>query len=242
MSFLHTVSYNVDVAKVFGVNSAILLSTINSRIYFSADTVDYTEVALSRDDIYNMTGMPNDIQKKSEDALIMSGVIVVKPFRLNSDKNYYSINHKVLTDVMNSGNLIYNEDDFGYIKKVVTEKKKRVPKRVKEVADLKKVIETTFVDITDHIELKQLMMDWVDSVYSNPKGFLSKQSMLLSLKDVLEIKSKEDRENVMAVAIKNGYRDISWAINRVCTADKKQSSYNFDVSVASESNIVEEAF
>jgi len=57
--------------------------------------------------------------------------------------------------------------------------------------------------------------DWVDGVYANPKGFLSKSAIQVFQRTIDEY-AKGDLDlalKLIEIATVNGYRDANWAIN-----------------------------
>jgi hypothetical protein len=82
--------------------------------------------------------------------------------------------------------------------------------RKKQFDDLKQYI------TVGNEELKQAFEDWIDGVYNNPKGFLSKKAVSLFQRDVdtfangdLDVALK-----VLEIATVGGYREASWAIEK----------------------------
>jgi hypothetical protein len=82
--------------------------------------------------------------------------------------------------------------------------------RQKKATEMKAYITVT------HDELRAAYLDWVDAVYENPKGFLSKRAVELFQRDV-DIFANGDLDialEVINIASKGGYREASWAIEK----------------------------
>ena len=65
-------------------------------------------------------------------------------------------------------------------------------------------------------ELLEAYKGWIDGVYSNPKGFLSKRSIEI-FQNQLNDYTKGDLDVALAIldiATVNGYRDVTWAITK----------------------------
>ena len=81
-------------------------------------------------------------------------------------------------------------------------------KRSTYINSLKKSIEES------DVILKDLYFDWIDAVYANPKGFLSQSGIKEMRKTLSDFTSdKKVEKEIIKIAIKNGYRNLDWAIN-----------------------------
>ena len=70
--------------------------------------------------------------------------------------------------------------------------------------------------------------NWIDGVYANPKGFLSKRAVEIFQQKV-ETFANHDLDVALAVidiAATNGYRDADWALNKY--REKSRSSLNLN--------------
>ena len=90
--------------------------------------------------------------------------------------------------------------------------KKSVQRTTKREMTVKKL--KGYIDVENPL-LKQYLCDWIDAVYANPKGFLTKKSIEMALADLEAFSKDIDMQvEVLRIAIKNGMRDITWAIQR----------------------------
>ena len=238
MIFLNNFCYNVEVAKKFGVNASVFLSCLFGK---SISDSNVTKVSsLSREEIYNKTGLTFSTQEKIEEFLSSRKIINVKPFKGNKDKNYYIIYYeeieKVLEYSLNTKDLFVSNENIS--RKVV----KKETKQEKHINSLKKNVYT----LVSSPMLQQMFCDWVDSVYANPKGFLTLPSLKIAYQDLMKFSTDENVEQeVMCIAIKNGYRDIQWAINLYNSSHSNDSSFNwksYDSMVSDGNDIVNEVF
>lgn len=203
MLYLRTVSYSLCVAQKFGVNCAVMLSFIDNSL---ANGI----TALSRDDIFNNTGVDADKQKEVEEVLTECGVLTVTRFSNRADKNYYKIEEQRLVSALSEKSLA--EIVLGDSAKVTESEKtsaKRITQKSQLVEKLKRSIKTS-----DPI-VRQYMCDWIDAVHASPKGYLSVQGVTISEQELSAYSaSQEVQIAILKIAIVNSYRDLTWAIQR----------------------------
>lgn len=195
MDILQTNSYNVVVAKVLGVKSALFLTCLS---------FDDSEIALSRDIIYNRTGLKDVEQIEVEKSLTSSDVISIRNFRGDDSKHYYKLNSSSLRDVLSYKDLFAPvQESSSATKKTVSRK----PKRLIEADSLKSSLRV------DSPMLRQYLCDWIDAVYTNPKNCLTKQGIQMQLEDLNKVTVNEDLQiEIIRIAIKRCLRDLNWAI------------------------------
>ena len=78
----------------------------------------------------------------------------------------------------------------------------------------------TILELKDFIkcsneELLNAYRDWVDGVYANPRGYLSKRAIIVFQRDVDEF-ARGDLDlalKIIEIATINGWRCAEWAIN-----------------------------
>lgn len=202
--YLQTNSYNVDVAKVYGVRSAVFLSFLFRKLAESSED----SVSIERSTIYENTGLDEKEQMDIESSLSDIKVICVEKFRGSETKNHYKFDEKMFVSIQTHTSLddLINEEPVKQQRQSV---QKRTTKRDLLIKHLK-----SSISVESEV-LRQSLCDWIDSVYSNPKGFLSVQSVSLSVKELFDFTEKEDTQiEIMNIAIRGGFRDLSWAINK----------------------------
>lgn len=212
MIYLQTNSYNLDIAKVFGVSTSVFLTCLNTeyerQIRDKALNANNT-MAMSRAEIYARTALDDDKQKDVELALTECGVITVKPLQNVPNKNYYILNEEQLTKIMQSNNpseIIGEERSKQFIKPTRVEP---TSKRKTHIISLKKKI-----NMEDPI-IQQYFVDWIDAVYTNPKGFLSPSGVVIAQQELLAYSLDQAKQiAILKIAIKGGMRDITWAIEQ----------------------------
>lgn len=213
MIHLQNASYNLDLAKIFGVNSSIFLNCLDIEFHFLERNNKLDEsntILLSRAEIYERTALDDTQQTDVEITLQQCGVLLVKTVQNNSNKNYYILNYNQLEKVLESSDpkLVLPIDVANQF--IKGKRKTPLSKRQAHINSLKKQI-----NVEDPL-IQQYLCDWIDAVYVNPKGFLSESGVTLSQEELMEY-SKGNQDVQIAIlkeAIKGGLRKIEWAIER----------------------------
>lgn len=225
MLFLQTKSYNLEIAKVFGVCASVFLSCVNDEFLFQERNKQLNAnntIALSRAEIYERTALDDDKQRDVELSLSECGVLSVKPLQNIPNKNYYVINYEQLTAILTATN---PADIIGEAKASQFTFQKRtepISKRQTHIVDLKKKVK-----VKDPL-LQSYFIDWIDAVYTNPKGFLSPKAVEIAQNELLTYTGDniDKQVEIMKIAIKGGLRDLSWAIDNYVKS-KGSDSINF---------------
>ena len=241
MIYLQLMNYNLDIAKVFGPCSAIFLSCLDmENAFHKRNTNNDSSMSLTRAEIYERTALDDEKQHEIEIALQECGVLIVKPLKNIPNKNYYIINEEQLFKIMQSNNpteIIGEEKSKQFIQKPRVEP---INKRQSHIIQLKKRIK-----VDDPI-IQTYLIDWIDAVYSNPKGFLSPTGIDIAQQE-LKAYSGDNQEkaiNVLKIAIKGGLRDLTWAIEQYESKSGASSNNfaNYSDIKADINNVSEEIF
>ena len=213
MSYLQVGSYSIAVAKILGVSESIFLTCIENEFNYQkrlkALNANDT-VSITRAEIYERTGLDDNAQISAEIALVKCGIISVKPLQNVPNKNYYILYIEQLENIITAPDpfsVISSADVKQFIKSPRVEP---MSKRQTKIAELKRCIRTNDPVLQDYL------CKWIDSVYANPKGFLSPKGLDIVQNELLTY-SKGNQEvqiDVLKIAIKNGLRDLTWAIER----------------------------
>lgn len=222
MIYLQNNSYNLDIAKVFGVCTSVFLSCINleyaQQIRNKQLNANNT-MALSRAEIYARTALDDDKQKEVEIALQECGVLTTKPLQNVPNKNYYILNEEQLVKIMQAENpseIIGEEKAKQFIKPNRVEP---MSKRKTHIVSLKKKI-----NVEDPV-IQEYFINWIDAVYDNPKGFLSPSGVVIAQQELLAYSMDQAIQiDILKIAIKGGMRDMTWAIEQY---EKQAGSRNF---------------
>lgn len=241
MIYLQLMNYNLDIAKVFGPCSAIFLSCLDmENAFHKRNTNNDSSMSLTRAEIYERTALDDEKQREIEIALQECGVLIVKPLKNIPNKNYYIINEEQLFKIMQSNNpteIIGEEKSKQFIQKPRVEP---INKRQSHIIQLKKRIK-----VDDPI-IQTYLIDWIDAVYSNPKGFLSPTGIDIAQQE-LKAYSGDNQEkaiNILKIAIKGGLRDLTWAIEQYESKSGANSNNfaNYSDIKADINNVSEEIF
>lgn len=240
MMFLQINSYNLDVAKVFGVYTAVFLSCLDNEFEYQSRAHSISEdksISLSRAEIYERTALDDEQQADVELSLSQSGVLIVKPLKNIPNKNYYSINYEQLNKILlaeDPSKVLGEEKANQLIRKPRVEP---ISKRKNRILQLKKKI-----TVQDPV-IQQYLCDWIDAVYTNPKGFLSPTGVTIAQEELLAYAedSQEKQIAILKIAIKGGLRDMTWAIQRyeeqAGVGTKNFMDYNDKKHIATENDI-----
>lgn len=227
MIYLQTASYNVDVAKVFGVCTAIMLSYLDRTFTYQSRNKllnANSTMSISRAEIYAETGLDDEKQKEIELALQECGVITVRPLQNVPNKNYYIVNDTQLVAIMTAKNPSEVIGETKAKQFTNTPRVEPISKRQSNIIALKKKVK-----VEDPV-IQTYLIDWIDSVFANPKGFLSPKGVEIAQQELYAY-CRDDQAKaikILEIAIKGGLRDLSWAIeNYEKTYLAKDSSRDF---------------
>lgn len=197
--------YNIKLAQVFGLHAAIYISellNINDKA-LRKDVIKDDYFTLDRKYITSRTTFTEEEQLQIEDGLIKVGVIDRSASRLN----VLSLNIQALTTLMSCDDTVV----ISNIKKALKLKTgTKATQRQAQANNLKSFINTP------NDELHQAYEDWIDGVYSNPKGFLSKKAIQIFQNEIEKFANHnlDLALEVIDIATLHGYRDPEWAISR----------------------------
>ena len=166
-------------------------------------------MSMSRSEIYEQTGLSDEKQIEVETSLMACGIISVKPLQNVPNKNYYIINSTQLEKIVTSENpteVLSSAVAGQFLQKKRVEP---VSKRQTHISQLKK-----YVKVEDPV-IQDYFIQWIDAVYSNPKGFLSTSGVTFAQQELLAYTQEQEKQiNILKIAIKGGMRDMTWAIQK----------------------------
>lgn len=226
LSMSNYVSYNIKLAELLGLHSAIYVSeimNINDKA-IRKNKVDSNYFRLEREYIRSRTTLEEKEQLSIEDNLIKLGIL-----ERGKDDNELSLNITTLTTLMMSADetLIDNVKKLSKVKKPST----RTSKKEQIKNNLKVAISTT------NIELKSAYESWIDAVYEKD-GWMTKEAVIHA-QEVIDIASNRDLDialEILKIASINAYRDMSWAVN----AYKAQYKVNYRIKSPTTENAKKE--
>ena len=165
LSTSNYVSYNIKLAQLLGLHSAIYLSelmNINDKAIRKKKT-DNTSFKLDRKYITSRTTLTLQEQLDIESNLIKIGILE-KP---SDDKDVIILNINILTTLL----MTDNEELIGDVKSL---KKSKTGKQTKAEA-IKETLKENIVASNE--ELREAYSSWIDSVYAK-QGWMSKKSVV----------------------------------------------------------------
>ena len=105
-------------------------------------------------------------------------------------------------------------------------------KRSQYILSLKKSIQE------DDPILRECYCNWIDAVYANPKGFLSVSSIKQCIKTLKELTdNKSVQKEIIEIAIKNGSRNLDWAIEEY---NKKPKQSNLHITKLESESVLQD--
>ena len=203
LSTANNVCFNSKIAHLVGLKAAIYIAEV-LNIYDKATRKNALDAeqycTLDREYITKRTTLSLKDQMEAEELLKEIEVLNV-----GEDSSVY-LNIGVILD------LLAEERD---VKLSITPSKKlrrKFPsqgtKRQAIADNLKCYVES------ENEELKQAYKDWIDAVYANPRGFLSRRSIQI-FQQTIESFANHDLDlalKLIEIATVNGLRDATWAI------------------------------
>ena len=226
LSMSNYVSYNIKLAELLGLHSAIYISeimNINDKA-IRKNKVDSNYFRLEREYIKSRTTLEEKEQLSIEDNLIKLGIL-----ERGKDNNELSLNITTLTTLMMSADetLIDNVKKLSKVKKPST----RTSKKEQIKNNLKIAILTT------NAELKSAYESWIDAVYEKD-GWMTKEAVTHA-QEVIDTASNRDLDialEILKIASVNAYRDMSWAVN----AYRAQYKVNYKIKSPTTQNVKKE--
>lgn len=227
---INTGNYNLRLAKLFGINSAIFLSLLLDYYYVLKDKEEY--IKLSRQEIYDLTAMNEDIQKQVEENLSEYNLIKISPLRNNSNKNYYKIDIELLTKI-----IVENNND---VEKALSE---ALSMFIKAGEAPRKVSKRTAIinNLKQNITLKdpqclEYLTTWIDEVMQK-SNYLSKNAVVYMCEQLQKYSGEDlnklrDLCKVASIVV---YKDPKWVIKKY--EDTKQSQNNLVLNDLQEDEI-----
>lgn len=232
----NSITINYKAITLFGLNTAAYLTLLIS-IYRKATRKNRLEndfFKLDRSYIQELLGMSVEEQLVCDGNLLKLSIIRKSP----DDPNRIKVDLKLYLSLLNDSDLKLIEDVRKSMK-VTRPKGLKQSQRQIQINNLKNCIQCS------NYELLTALRDWVDGVYANPKGFLSKASIKV-FQDTLNNYTKGDLDlalRIVQIATVQGYRDCNWAINLYEKESKPRQNVRVtEQEVASKDNLSDTIF
>lgn len=200
LSTSNYVSYNIKIAQLFGLHTAIYLSelmNINDKA-IRKNKITNNAFKIDRKYITSRTTIPKDEQLDIEENLFKLGIL-----ETGEDENVISLNITTLTTLLMST----DESLIDKVKKISKRKREKPTKQDVIKDNLKSYINA------NNEELKQAYESWIDSVFDK-QGWMSKKAVTMAQQTVDEFSNHnlDVALKVIEIADLNAYRDMHWAI------------------------------
>ena len=232
----NSITINYKAITLFGLNTAAYLTLLIS-IYRKAtrkNKLDNDFFKLDRSYIQELLGMSVEEQLVCDGNLLKLSIIRKSP----DDPNRIKVDLRLYLSLLNDDDLKLI-DDVRKSMKVTRPKGLKQSQRQIQINNLKDCIQCS------NYELLTALRDWVDGVYANPKGFLSKASIKV-FQDTLNNYTKGDLDlalRIVQIATVQGYRDCNWAINVYEKESKPRQAVRVtEQEVASKDNLSDTIF
>lgn len=200
--------FNVKVANVMGLHAAVYVNeilNITQKAQQKRKIVDGF-VTINRDYVQHRTTIFPEEQISIDKKLVGIGVLSVAED--NPDNIQLSVDALANLVAADDADLLKKVSKLTVVKSV-TSSSTKMSMRQKTILELKDFIKCS------NEELLAAYKDWVDGVYANPKGYLSKRAIIVFQRDVDEF-ARGDLDlalKIIEIATINGWRCAEWAIN-----------------------------
>lgn len=200
--------FNVKVANVMGLHAAVYVNEILNITQKAQQKRKIVNgyVTIDRDYVHRRTTIFPEEQISIDKKLVGIGVLLVAED--NPDNIQLSVDALANLVAADDANLLKKVTKLTEVKSVVQSSTK-MSMRQKTILELKDFIKCS------NEELLNAYRDWVDGVYANPRGYLSKRAIIVFQRDVDEF-ARGDLDlalKIIEIATINGWRCAEWAIN-----------------------------
>ena len=201
------ISFNITVAKVFGLNAAVYCSellNIYKKCELKNKFVDDKYIKIDRKYVFERTCLSIEDQLKV-DANLMKLNIIIKH---KDDPDIVIFDYQLLYSIACS-------DDLKLLANVSKRVKINSPKGTRESMRQRMINDVKNSIVCSNYELLTALRGWVDSIFANPNGYLSKSVVSIFqttlnnyTKGVLDLALR-----IVQIATTQGYKNCEWAIN-----------------------------
>ena len=208
--------YNVSVANKIGLHASIYLSeimNINDKAV-RKNKVEDNYFTIDREYVEKRTTLKKEEQIDIDKLLLELNILE----KSNSNDCKVRLNISVLASLLMS-------DDEELLKDVNKILKKNKSSKLTKAESIAKNLKLNIV--TENVELRNAYFAWIDSVIAKD-GWMVKTAVM-SAQNAIDTFSQRNLDvalKVLEIATINGYRDVSWAINKY-KSDNRNIKQNF---------------
>lgn len=200
--------FNIKVATVMGLHAAVYVNEILNITQKAQQKRKVVNgyVTIDRDYVHRRTTIFPEEQITIDKKLVGIGVLSVAED--NPDNIQLSVDTLANLVAADDANLLKKVTKLTEVKSLVQSSTK-MSMRQKTIMELKDFIKCS------NDELLNAYRDWVDGVYANPKGYLSKRAIIVFQRDIDEF-ARGDLDlalKLVEIATIHSYRCAEWAIN-----------------------------
>lgn len=233
------ITVNTRAVQLFGLNAAFYLTelfTIYTKAKDRGKLVDDHFFKIDRKYVTSRTSLSSEEQLICDANLIKTGVMQ----KNSDDPDIIKINPNQYLSLLASEDVKLIEDIKKQMK-IVKPKGVKASQRQIVINNLKNGI------VCSNYELLTALRDWVDGIYANPKGFLSKTAIKV-FQDTLNNYTKGDLDvalRIVQIATIQGYKNCDWAIKIYEESQKRGVTKGVRVTqqeVAQENDLSDIAF
>ena len=211
----NSIPINYKTIQIFGLPTAVYLTEL-INIYKKATRKNKLEngyFKVDRNYINNILSL--SIEEQLACDLNLSKTAVLKKSEDNPD--LIKLDVAMYLSILTNG-------DFKLYENIKQQMSIKRPKGVKESGRRHIINALKDSIVCSNFELLSALRDWVEGVYSNPNGFLSKSAIKI-FQDTLNDYTKGDLDlalRIVKIATVQGYRDCTWAINLFEESERKR--------------------
>lgn len=210
--------YNVQLAKIIGLESAVYINeliNISAKAYKKNKLDNEQYFTLDRKYITSRTTLTESKQKEIDKSLVNVELIKTKP-----NENKIKVDYEMYSSLVHSSDITSDK-----AKKLLNKKTKEEKNKDK----VSKIIEALKNKVnTGNEELNQAYYGWIESVVVSGK-ILSSSALQENEKTVNDyaLGNLDTALEVISIATKNGWRDMSYAVTKHQQQSKQSNINNY---------------
>lgn len=213
---------NMDAIRIFGLNTATYcaeLLNVYKKAYIKNKLIDGDFFKIDRKFMFERTSLSVEDQLVSDLNLMKISVIN----KHEEDPDIISFDFILFASIISS-------EDVKLVEDISKKVKIKSPRGIKE--SKRQIIKKNLKNAIPYsnYELVTAMREWIDSIFTNPRNYMSKKT-ILDFKKCLDNYTKGDLDlalTIIGIATTQSYKNCEWAINTYEKSEKiKQQNKNF---------------